>query len=121
MRDKKISFWASEAEKNKISKAVARSGMTQREYLLAAALGKNIYRIDELKPTLRELKAIGRNLNQLTMLSHLGQVDTVNLTAAKEALCRNYTAINCLFEEANGAIESGNMPTETDGESNGNV
>ena len=95
--------------------------MTQREYLLMAAQGKTIYQIDELKPTLHELKAIGRNLNQLTMLAHQGRVTTVNLTAATEALTRNYIAINSLFEEANGAVASGNMPQEKDVINNGNV
>ena len=121
LRDKKISFWASEAERNKILKAIKRTGMTQREYLLMAAQGKTIYQIDELKPTLHELKAIGRNLNQLTMLAHQGRITTVNLTAATEALTRNYIAINGLFEEANGAVASGNMPQEKDVINNGNV
>ena len=86
-----------------------------------AAQGKTIYQIDELKPTLHELKAIGRNLNQLTMLAHQGRVTTVNLTAATEALIRNYIAINGLFEEANGTVASGNMPQEKDVINNGNV
>ena len=121
LRDKKISFWASEAERNKILKAIKRTGMTQREYLLMAAQGKTIYQIDELKPTLHELKAIGRNLNQLTMLAHQGRITTINLTAATEALTRNYIAINGLFEEANGAVASGNMPPREDVIDDGNV
>ena len=121
LRDKKISFWASEAERNKILKAIKRTGMTQREYLLMAAQGKTIYQIDELKPTLHELKAIGRNLNQLTMLAHQGRITTVNLAAATEALTRNYIAINGLFEEANGAVASGNMPQEKELMDDGNV
>lgn len=95
--------------------------MTQREYLLMAAQGKTIYQIDELKPTLHELKAIGRNLNQLTMLAHQGRITTVNLTAAIEALTRNYSAINILFEVANGAVASGNMPPREDVIDDGNV
>ena len=86
-----------------------------------AAQGKTIYQIDELKPTLHELKAIGRNLNQLTMLAHQGRITTVNLTAATEALTRNYIAINGLFEEANGVVASGNMPQEKELIDDGNV
>jgi len=95
--------------------------MTQREYLLMAAQGKTIYQIDELKPTLHELKAIGRNLNQLTMLAHQGRIEVVNLTAATEALIRNYCAINGLFEEANGAVASGNMSPREDVIDDGNL
>ena len=102
-------------------KAIRRTGMSQREYLLMSALGKTIYQIDELKPTLHELKSIGRNLNQLTTLAHQGRITTVNLTAATEALTRNYVAINTLFDEAEGAIASGNMPVDEDLTDDGNV
>ena len=95
--------------------------MKDGEYLLMSALGKTIYQVEELKPMLHELKAIGRNLNQLTMLVHQGRVTTVNLTAATEALTRNYIAINGLFEEANGAVASGNMPPREDVIDDGNV
>ena len=77
--------------------------------------------MNELKPVLTELKAIGRNLNQLTMLAHQGRITTVNLTAATEALTRNYIAINGLFDEANGTVASGNMPPREDVIDDGNV
>ena len=121
LRDKKISFWASEAERNKILKAIKRTGMTQREYLLMAAQGKTIYQIDELKPTLHELKAISRNINQLTMLAHQGRIKVVNLSEATDALTRNFIAINGLFEDEDGAIASGNMPQGEDVIDDGNV
>ena len=56
-----------------------------------------------------ELKAIGRNLNQLTMLAHQGHVTTVNLTEATSALQRNYAAINGLYDALDGAVASGNI------------
>ena len=95
--------------------------MTQREYLLMAAQGKTIYQIDELKPTLHELKAISRNINQLTMLAHQGRIKVVNLSEATDALTRNFVAINGLFEDADGAIASGNMPQGEDVIDDGNV
>ena len=121
MRDKKISFWASVAERNRILKAVKRTGMKQGEYLLMAAQGKTIYQIDELKPTLHELKAISRNINQLTMLAHQGRIKVLNLSEATDALTRNFIAINGLFEDADGAIASGNMPQGEDVIDDGNV
>ena len=109
VRDKKMSFWVSEAEQKKIKKLVAKTGLSQREYLLSAALGRTIYQVEELKPTLFELKAIGRNLNQLTMLAHQGHVTTINLTEATSALQRNYAAINGLYDALDGAVASGNI------------
>lgn len=52
-----MSFWVSETEQKKIKKLVAKTGLSQREYLLSAALGRTIYQVEELKPTLFELKA----------------------------------------------------------------
>lgn len=109
VRDKKMSFWVSEAEQKKIKKLVAKTGLSQREYLLSAALGRTIYQVEELKPTLFELKAIGRNVNQLTMLAHQGRVTTVNLTEATNALERNYAAINGLYDALDGTVASGNI------------
>lgn len=106
-RDKKISFWASETERRKIKKIIAKSGLTQREYLLGAALGRTIYQVNELKSVLTELKAIGRNLNQLTVLSHQGKITAVNLTEAVSALQKVYAAINVLYDICDGVIASG--------------
>ena len=102
-----MSFWVSEAEHKKIKKLVAKTGLSQREYLLSAALGRTIYQVEELKPTLFELKAIGRNINQLTILTHQGRIKTVNLTEATGALERNYAAINGLYDTLDGTVASG--------------
>ena len=115
IRDKKMSFWVSESEQKKIKKLVAKTGLSQREYLLSAALGRTIYQVEELKPTLFELKAIGRNVNQLTMLAHQGRVTTVNLTEATNALERNYAAINGLYDTLDGTVASGNVEATDDG------
>lgn len=106
-RNRKISFWASETERRKIKKIIAKSGLSQREYLLGAALGRTIYQVNELKPVLAELKAIGRNLNQLTVLSHQGKIYTVNLTDAVKTLQKIYAAINVLYDICDGVIASG--------------
>lgn len=121
VRDKKMSFWVSEAEQKKIKKLVAKTGLSQREYLLSAALGRTIYQVEELKPTLFELKAIGRNVNQLTMLAHQGRVMTVNLTEATNALERNYAAINGLYDALDGTVASGNVEPSDEVIDDGNV
>ena len=116
VRDKKMSFWVSESEQKKIKKLVAKTGLSQREYLLSAALGRTIYQVEELKPMLFELKAIGRNINQLTMLAHQGHVTTINLTEATSALQRNYAAINGLYDALDGTVASGSVEVNDDGD-----
>ena len=90
-----------------IEKTAAKTGMGDGEYLRVSALGKTIYQVEELKPILHELKGIGRNLNQLTMLSHQGVIRTVNLTATVDAIGRCYQAINRLYASTDGVIGSG--------------
>ncbi len=63
---------------------------------------------------LSELKAIGRNLNQLTVLSHQGKISAVNLTEAVSTLQKVYAAINVLYDVCDGVITSGSE-VDTDG------
>ena len=106
-RNRKKSFWVTDGEWKAIEKIAAKTGMGDGEYLRVSALGKTIYQVEELKPILHELKGIGRNLNQLTMLCHQGVIRTVNLTATVDAIGRCYQAINKLYASTDGVIGSG--------------
>lgn len=96
-----------DGEWNAIERIAAKTGMGIGEYLRISALGKTIYQVEELKPILHELKGIGRNLNQLTMLSHQGVVRTVNLTATADGIGRCYEAINRLYADTDAVIQGG--------------
>ena len=106
-RNRKKSFWVSDSEWNAIERIVAETGMGIGEYLRISALGKTIYQIEELKPVLHELKGIGRNLNQLTLLAHQGVIRTVNLTAMADGIGRCYAAINKLYADTDAVISEG--------------
>ena len=120
-RNKKMSFWVSESEQKRIKKLIARTGLSQREYLLSTALGKTIYQVDELKPMLFELKAIGRNLNQLTTLAHQGRISAINLLEAKNALAKNYATVNGLYDRIQGALASGGLSENAEKINHGDV
>ena len=51
-----------------------KAGLTVTDYLCLCGLGKEIVRVDGLDQVLSELKAQGRNLNQLTTLANMGKV-----------------------------------------------
>ena len=53
------------------------ANMTLTDYLCICGLGKEIVRVDGLEKVLSELKAQGRNLNQLTTLANMGKVKTL--------------------------------------------
>lgn len=65
-RQQIIAFRVTAAERRRINEKVQKSGQSQQEHLLHAALGQPIYVV--VKPILSELRACGRNLNQLTVL-----------------------------------------------------
>ena len=51
--------------------------LTVTDYLCLCGLGKKIVHVDGLDPVLTELKAQGRNLNQLTTLANMGRITVV--------------------------------------------
>ena len=71
--------------------------------IVSAVTDKEIIVIDDLKNFLSELKAVGRNLNQLTTLANMGKVDTVYLTETKQELNRLYEILAAVTEvKSNG-------------------
>lgn len=78
------------SEKAAIQKQAKKAKMTMTGYIIQCALGKEIVRVDGIGDVLLELKAQGRNLNQLTTLANMGRVSVVqsgDLIAAYSKLC----------------------------------
>ena len=65
------------ADKKTITQRAKAAGMTVTDYLTTCALGKEIVRVDGLEDLLSELKAQGRNLNQLTTLANMGRLSVL--------------------------------------------
>ena len=68
------------------------------DYVTACCLGKRIVIIDGLKDVLRQQKAIGNNLNQLTVLANMGKVQVANLDTAAQEFARINTVLRKLQE-----------------------
>ena len=64
-------------DKKAITQRAKAVGMTVTDYLTTCALEKEIVRIDGLDDLLSELKAQGRNLNQLTTLANMGRLSVL--------------------------------------------
>ena len=77
------------ADKKAITQRAKAAGMTVTDYLTTCALGKEIIRIDGLDDLLSELKAQGRNLNQLTTLANIGRLSILR----GDNLIREYTRL----------------------------
>ena len=60
--------------KAEIQHRAKHAGMTFTDYLVTCALDKEIIQVNGLDEILSELKAQGRNLNQLTTLANMGRI-----------------------------------------------
>lgn len=94
IKDRNYAFRISATDLDVIKKKSKQSKMTVTDYITQSALGKGIIIIDGLPQIVTELKRIGNNLNQLTMLSHQGVINTVNLDKTEESLTAIYWKIN---------------------------
>ena len=72
--------------------------MSQSDYVTACCLRKQIVILDGLKEVLRQQKAIGNNLNQLTALANMGKVQFANLDSAVQEFAKINTALREIQE-----------------------
>ena len=93
VRDVSIPFRVTEKELQEIDKRAAKAKLDRTNYLITCALNKKITVLEDLKPLLSELKHIGNNLNQLTKLSNMGQIKTVDLYEMRAAMDALYSEI----------------------------
>ena len=91
-KNKQFCIRISEQDLEAIRRKAAQAHMSQSDYVTACCLRKQIVILDGLKEVLRQQKAIGNNLNQLTVLANMGKVQFANLdTAAQEFAKINVT------------------------------
>ena len=72
------------------------ANMTLTNYLIICGLGQEIVRVDGLDDLLSELKAQGRNLNQLTTLANMGRITVLrgdDLIGEYTRLCDAVSAV----------------------------
>ena len=60
--------------KAELQQRAENANMTLTDYLCICGLGQEIVQVEGLESVLSELKAQGRNLNQLTTLANMGRI-----------------------------------------------
>ena len=103
-KDRQFSIRISEPDLETIRRKAAQAHMSQSDYVTACCLEKRIVILNGLKEVLRQQKAIGNNLNQLTVLANMGKVQFANLNSAVQAFAKINTALRELQE--GGATKS---------------
>lgn len=95
MKNRKMSIRISDGDLETIHAKAVEANMNVTDYITACCLGKQIVLIDGLDEVIRQQKAIGRNLNQLTTLANMGRVKAVYL----QELTEQYKQVSLLISE----------------------
>ena len=96
MKEKKMSIRISKEDLNIVHYKAEQAKLTLTEYVTQCALSKQIFVIDGLDEVIRQQKAIGKNLNRLTVLSNMGKISyDVNL----QELTEEYASLNKTLTE----------------------
>ncbi len=77
-----------------IKKKAEKVNMNFTEFVTAAAMNKPITVINGLSEVLKEQKAIGRNINQLTTLCNMGKIVCHDLQELKQQYADVLTTLN---------------------------
>ena len=85
--------------KKAIRERAKAAGLTVTDYLCYSGLGKEIVQVEGLEQVLSELKAQGRNLNQLTTLANMGRVTVLKGDALAENYGKIYEQLRELLRE----------------------
>ena len=88
--------------KETIRERAKAAGLTVTDYLCYSGLAKEIVRVEGLEQVLSELKAQGRNLNQLTTLANMGRVTVVKGDTLTENYGKIYEQLRELLQETSG-------------------
>ena len=83
MKNKKLSIRISENDLTTIHRKAEQAKRSLTDYVTQSCLGRQIVVIEGLDEVIRQQKAIGRNLNQLTALCNMGKVQFANLSELK--------------------------------------
>ena len=87
-------------DKASIEKRAKQAGMTVTDYLTVCALGKEIIRVEGLDAVLSELKAQGRNLNQLTALANMGRLTLLRSDDLIDGYTNLFDQLQKIIQEA---------------------
>ena len=97
-KDIKFSTRMASEDRESIKELAKRSGMSMSDYVTACCLGKQVVIINGLKDVLKELKSIGRNLNQLVTLAHMGRVTVIDLESVHQAFAELCGAVRTILD-----------------------
>lgn len=99
-KELRLTFRVTPEQYERIVAAAEAADMTPAAYARSAALRQKVKTVPGLSELNHELRGIGRNLNQLTVLAHEGKIRTAHLDETHDALRALFYPLMLLAEEA---------------------
>lgn len=81
-----------------IKKKAKQARLSQSEYVTRCCLGRQVVVIEDLEEVAKQLRAIGNNLNRLTVLANMGRVEISNMDGLTQELANVSTALREIQE-----------------------
>ena len=97
-KDTTFSIRIASSDLDTIRKKAKQAHLSQSDYVTRCCLGRQVVVIEDLKEVAKQLRAIGNNLNQLTLLANMGRVSATNLDSATQALAEISAALREIQE-----------------------
>ena len=98
-KEKRVTVRLTQEQYESIYARAEAAHMTPSAYIRAAAMRHKVVVIDGLKEFTHEMKGMGRNLNQLTILANEGRISAPNLSALIDGLGNVYCGLRILTEQ----------------------
>ena len=98
-KDRAFTVRFTEEQFQQIKEQSERAMMSPSNYIRAAVMRGKLNVILDGKAVARELNAIGNNLNQLTVLANMGQINAVYLEQVHDDLSRLYNKFFALTDK----------------------
>lgn len=81
-----------------IKKKAKQARLSQSDYVTRCCLGRQVVVIEDLKDVAKQLRAIGNNLNRLTVLANMGRVEISNMDELAQELAAISAALRTIQE-----------------------
>lgn len=98
-RNVTITVRCTEDERDKIKARAAQHGLKLSDYVLRSAMGKRIVVANGLDEVVRQLKALGNNVNQIARAVNEGRLQAVQLGEVRQALYSIYGRLGEILRE----------------------
>ena len=97
-KNRRLSIKLTQEDFEKIHRKAEKSNKNLTDYVTSVCLGREIVVINGLAEVIKQQKAIGRNINQITMLANMGKVTVINLSETVQQLSYTNALLKNILE-----------------------